>query len=215
MPYRKALMGTCMQRKGVLYLVAGLFSLAVLEGVFYRMARVIPDDWYDKPPTRADYVLPYHSALSKRRLGLPYLLTVLWLLTYKRLYAALLSYVCTVPPWFAELYEPTHPAQALQVSRDILRQFARDAQRYGKRALIFVLPTAWELMYCCRTAPWSYTNCITMLHAQGEVQSVHLGPLWLAKVKDGNLCDYFCMDKITRSGHDTEQGHRVLAEVVQ
>ena len=44
---------------------------------------------------------------------------------------------------------------------------------------------------------------------------MNLGPQLLAKVKDGNLCDYFCTTRTTKSGHYTVQGNRVLAEVVQ
>ena len=154
----------------------------------------------------------------KRALSLVTTLLALALLEgafYKRLSAALLIAVFNVPPWFAELYDPTHPAQALQVTRDILVTFARDAQRYGKRPLIFVIPTARDLVYFRRTAQWSYANLFTMLHASPVAQAVNLGPLLLARVHDGNLCEYFCTDKRTGSGHYTVQGNRVLAEVVQ
>ena len=44
---------------------------------------------------------------------------------------------------------------------------------------------------------------------------MNLAPQLLAKVKDGNLCDYFCTMRTTKSGHYTVQGNRVLVEVVQ
>jgi hypothetical protein len=163
----------------------------------------------------AEYFLPYASALSKRQIFFPHLLTVPSLFTYKRIYASLLVYAFDVPPWFAELYDPTHPSQALQVTRDILINFAREAQRYGKRPLIFVMPTARDLLYFRSTAQWSYANLLTMLQVQGVTQAINLGPLLLARVHDDNLCEYFCTDKITRSGHYTVQGNRVLAEVVR
>jgi hypothetical protein len=162
-----------------------------------------------------DYLLPSKNALSKRRLFFPHLLSVPYLFTYKRLYASLLLYAFDVPPWFAELYEPTHPSHALQVTRDILINFARDAQRYGKRPFIFVIPTARDLVYFRRTGHWIYANLLTMLQRQDASQVMNLGPQLLAKVKDGNLCDYFCTTRTTKSGHYTVQGNRVLAEVVQ
>ncbi len=162
-----------------------------------------------------DYLLPSKNALSKRRLFFPHLLSVPYLFTYKRLYASLLLYAFDVPPWFAELYEPTHPSHALQVTRDILINFARDAQRYGKRPFIFVIPTARDLVYFRRTGHWIYANLLTMLQRQDAAQVMNLGPQLLAKVKDGNLCDYFCTTRTTKSGHYTVQGNRVLADVVQ
>jgi hypothetical protein len=185
-----------------------------------KMPHIAPQD-YDAYVSdmgrflRADYLLPSKSALSKRRLFFPYTLTVPYVFTYKRFYASMLLYAFDVPPWFAELYDPTHPSHALQITRDILVNFAREAQQYGKRPLIFVLPTARDLVYFRRTGQWSYANLLTMLQLHGSAQALNLGPQLLAKVKDGNLCDYFCTTRTTESGHYTVQGNRVLAEVVQ
>jgi hypothetical protein len=33
-------------------------------------------------------------------------------------------------------------------------------------------------------------------------------------VQDGDLCEYFCTNRTTRSGHFTVKGNRILAEVV-
>ena len=164
---------------------------------------------------QADYLLPWQSALSKRRMFFPHILSVPSIFTYKRLYASLLLYAFDVPPWFAELYDPTHPSHALQVTRDILINFAREAQRYGKHPLIFILPTARDLLYFRSTGQWIYANLLTMLQRQDAARVINLGPQLLAKVKDGNLCAYFCTTRTTRSGHYTVQGNRVLAEVVQ
>jgi len=185
-----------------------------------EMPRVGPQDYdaYIRDMAqflRVDYLLPSKSALSKRRIFFPHIFTVPYLFTYKRLYASLLFYAFDVPPWFAELYDPSHPSQALQVTRDILINFVSDAQRYGKHPLIFVIPTARDLVYFRRTGHWIYANLLTMLQRQGSVQAMNLGPQLLAKVQDDDLCDYFCTTRTTRSGHYTMQGHRVLAEVVQ
>ncbi len=161
----------------------------------------------------ADSLLPGHSRLAKRRVFFPYMLSVPLLFTYKRLYASLLFYASTRPPWFAELYDPAHPSQALQITRDILRQFGYEARQHGKRPLIFVIPTARDLLYFQRTQQWSYTPLLTQLHTHGEVEAVNLGPLLLAKVHDGALCAAFCTNALTRSGHYTVQGNKLLAEV--
>jgi hypothetical protein len=162
---------------------------------------------------RAEYLLPSQSVLSKQRIFFPYTITVPALFTYKRLYASLLFYAFDVPPWFAELYDPAHPSQALQVTREILLQFDHDARHYGKRPLIFVIPTARDLFYFQRTRQWSYTSLLTMLYDQGVSQAINLGPLLLAKVHDGDICEYFCTNRTTKSGHFTVKGNRILAEV--
>jgi hypothetical protein len=161
---------------------------------------------------RAEYLLPSKSALSKRRLGFPYLLTVPSIFTYKRIYASLLSYAFDVPPWFAELYDPTHPSQAFQVTRDILLHFDSAAKQYGKNPLIFMIPTARDMFYFQRTQQWSYTHLLTTIQGHG-VQAMNLGPLLLAKVPDGDICAYFCTNSTTKSGHFTIKGNKILAEV--
>jgi hypothetical protein len=182
------------------------------------MPRLVPAD-YDayrhdmRQFLHAEYLLPSQSVLSKRRIFCPYVITVPYLFTYKRIYASLLSYAFDVPPWFAELYDPAHPSHALQVTRDILLHFDTEARRDGKRPLIFVIPTARDMVYFHRTQQWSYTSLLTMLHDHGVSQAINLGPLLLAKVQDGDICEYFCTNRTTRSGHFTVKGNRVLAEV--
>jgi hypothetical protein len=51
------------------------------------------------------------------------------------------------------------------------------------------------------------------LHDHGVFQAINLGPLLLAKVQEGDLCEYFCTNRTTRSGHFTVKGNRILAEV--
>jgi len=185
-----------------------------------EMPRLAPQD-YDAYVSdmsqflREEYLLPYKSALSKRHIAFPHIVTVPYIFTYKRLYASLLFYAFDVPPWFAEFYDPAHPSHALYVTRDILINFGSEAQRYGKRPLIFFIPTARDLLHFRRTAQWSYANLFTMVQVQGVSQAINLGPQLLARVQDDNLCDYFCTNRATRSGHYTVQGNRVLAEVVR
>jgi hypothetical protein len=124
-----------------------------------------------------------------------------------------LFYACDVPPWFAELYDPAHTSHALQVTRDILLHFDREARRDGRRPIIFVIPTARDLLYFQRTQQWSYTSLLNMLHDHGVFQAINLGPLLLARVQGGDICEYFCTNRMTRSGHFTVKGNRILAEV--
>jgi hypothetical protein len=42
---------------------------------------------------------------------------------------------------------------------------------------------------------------------------VNVGPLLLARIHDGDICEYFCTNRATKSGHFTVKGNRILAEV--
>jgi hypothetical protein len=163
---------------------------------------------------RAEYLLPNQSPLSMRSLFFPYVVSLPYMLTYKRIYQSVLFYAVDVPPWFADLYNPAHPARALQLTREILRNFVQEAKKSGKIPLILMLPTARDLVYFQRTGKWSYDNLVSEL-SKAAALSVNLGPPLLAKIADSDVCQYFCSNKTTRSGHYTEQGNRVLAEVVQ
>jgi hypothetical protein len=44
---------------------------------------------------------------------------------------------------------------------------------------------------------------------------MNLGLLLLEKTKGEDICDYFCVNKAKKSGHYTEKGNRILAEVVE
>ncbi|MBM3225557.1 MAG: SGNH/GDSL hydrolase family protein [Candidatus Tectomicrobia bacterium] len=183
------------------------------------MPRLQPADYdaYVRDPgafLQAEYLLPGSSRLAKRHLGFPYLWSVPTLLTYQRIAAALQSYLFDVPPWFAALYDLAHPSQALQVTHGLLQQFTHTAQRYEKHALIFVLPTARDMLYFHQQQRWSYAPLLSLLHAHG-IQALNLGPLLLARAPHDALCAYFCTNATTRSGHFTVLGNRILAEVAR
>lgn len=191
------------------------------DGTLQRLGipRLTPEDYAAYVHSQArffpdDYLLPNHSQLSMRQLFFPYLFSLPYVLTYKRIYQSALFYALDVPPWFAELYQPEHPSQALPVTREILRQFVREATGYGKQPLIFLLPTARDLLYFQRTGRWSYATLVAALQ-QDALPFVHLGPLLLARSTGADLCVHFCTNTATRSGHYTASGHRILAAVAQ
>ena len=160
-------------------------------------------------------LLPGKSTLSKRRFFFPYFLSVPYVLTYKRFYTSLLALVLHVPPWFSDLYDPSHPSRALQLTRDILVHFVQDATQHGRTPVVFVLPTARDMMYFQTRGTWSYAALLTELHKRGVERVANLGPALLAKVGHDHICQYFCTNKTVQSGHYTEQGNKVLAEVVR
>jgi hypothetical protein len=163
---------------------------------------------------RADYFLPNKSSLSLRSIFFPYLVSVPYILMSKRTYKSVLFYISDMPPWFAELYSPVHPSKALQITRDILLKFNQDAKRYSKVPIIMILPNARDLICFQATGKWSYDNLLNEMR-KNTAAVINLGLLLLQKTKGEDICDYFCSNKAKKSGHYTEKGNRILAEVVQ
>jgi len=196
------------------FIIDGDGSLRLIE-----KPHLSPDDWgmFVKDMGKLlqeEFLLPDKTLLSKRRMFFPHFISVPYVFTYKRIYASMLS-TFGVLPWFSDLYDPKHPSQALQITRDILSNFYKDAKQYAKTPIIFILPTSRDLIYFQKTGKWSYANLLTVLSEKGILQSLNLGPQLLERIGGGDLCDYFCTYKTTRSGHYTEKGNRVLAEVAR
>lgn len=166
----------------------------------------------------AEYFLPNHGPLTKKTLGFPYMLRVPYVFTYKRAYMSILLRRWQnwfPPPWFAELYEPRHPSQALPVTRDVMINFVREAASRGQKPLLFVIPTMQEIDYFRTSGRWVYAPLLEGLEEQG-IHAYNLGPLLLAKVPPGeDRRDYFATNKKTRDGHYTAAGNRILAEVAR
>ncbi len=165
-----------------------------------------------------EFFLPDHGPLTKKTLGFPYLVRVPYAFTYKRAYMRILLRRWQnwfPPPWYAELYDPGHPSQALPLTRDIMLNFVQEAQDRGKTPLLFVIPTMQDIDYFRTSGHWIYAPLLEGLKARG-VQAYNLGPRLLAKVPAGeDLRDYFATNKKPRDGHYTAAGNRLLAEVAR
>src|SRR5262249_29604709 len=116
---------------------------------------------------RDEALLPGTSPLAKRRLVFPYLLSVPYALTYKRLYASLVFLAWPLPAWFADLYDPAHPSGALPLTRDILVHFVQEATHHDRTPIVFLLPTARDLRYFQRRGTWPYASLLTELRTRG------------------------------------------------
>jgi hypothetical protein len=160
-----------------------------------------------------EYFLPNAGLLSKRTLGFPYLVRVPYVLTWKRIWSAALSMYLPVAPWYAELYDPGHPSRALPLTAAILQAFVAEAEQRGKRALLAIVPTVRDLNYRQSAGNWPYQPLLDQSRARG-IEVLNVGSSLLAKTEGSDLCDYFCSDRVTRTGHYTEAGNRLIAEVV-
>lgn len=165
----------------------------------------------------AEYFLPNHGPLTKKTIQFPYLVSIPYLVISKKLYLRLLPHRGSTrvadPPWFAQLYDPQHPSQALQVTRDIMLNFVKVAKQRDKMPILIILPIIQDLEYYQHTGDWIYSPLIESLANQG-VYAYNMGEPLLQKVQQDEIYDYFSTCKKARAGHYTAQGNRVLAEVV-
>jgi hypothetical protein len=160
----------------------------------------------------AEFLLPETSALARRRLGFPFLFRVPYIITYKRIYMNLGSIFFDSAPWYSELYDPNHPSQAFQVTRDIMLNFVKEATIRGKIPIIFFIPTIRDMIYFKKTGTWTYSSLLNCLK-QKSINVYNLGPLLLNRVSSDDIYSYFSTNKFL-SGHYTPKGNKILAEVV-
>jgi len=158
-----------------------------------------------------EFFLPDGDGLTQRTLGFPYLIRAPYLLTYKRVYMGLWAKIATPPSWYAEMYDPDHPSRALQVTRDIIVNFARTARERGQEPVVFLLPLVRDMRLFRASGSWVYKPLLVAL-VRNKVRVFGLGEGLLKKVGGGELCDFFCMNKFRESGHFTAHGNRILGE---
>jgi hypothetical protein len=135
-------------------------------------------------------------------------------LTWRRIWSAALSVHLPVSPWYAEFYAPEHPSRGLPLTLAILERFVDEARRRGRQPLLGIIPTIRDFSYRKAQGEWPFAPLKALARKRG---------LTLLDIDDGlfhqaaaaDLCDLFCTDKGARTGHYTEAGNRLLAEVLQ
>ncbi len=166
----------------------------------------------------AEGFLPNHGFYTLKRLQFPYLWSVPNIYTSKRvMYAKLRRRLSSwfdvqLAPWYASLYDPKEPSQALQVTREIMVNFVQAARQRGQVPLLLVTPTVEDFRYFRRYHRWIFTPLLDALRLKGYY-AYNLGPLLLKKLEpDEKLRDYFCSN--VNGGHYSVKGNRILAQVV-
>ena len=166
-----------------------------------------------------EYLLPDTMALSKKTLKFPYAITVPRIFTYRRVYSGLANVLVPVKPWYSGLYEAGHPSQALALTGEIIKLFASTASEREKTPLVFLLPSAREILYYQNRGEWIYQELMSTIKEAG-IPVYNLGEHLLALLDDTaneyaapeNMCDLFCTKPIIKGGHYTERGNSLLAE---
>ena len=168
---------------------------------------------------RHEYFLPDTMTLSKKTLQFPYAITVPRIFTYRRIYSGLANILVPVKPWYSELYEAGHPSRALPLTGGIVKLFASTALEREKTPLVFLLPSAREILYYQNRGEWIYQELMLVIEEAG-IPVYNLGEHLLELLDDtaneyavpDNVCDLFCTKPVIKGGHYTEMGNALLAE---
>jgi hypothetical protein len=137
------------------------------------------------------------------RLQPPFTYAVLRNLGHFRMRAALMR-----RPPHVEFYAPDHLAGGLPLTAEILRSFARDAERDGRHPVVILFASKLDLMLHRRTGEWGYQPLLDLLD-RVSLPYLHLGPPLEAYLADRELGEFF-----KPMGHYTEEGNRVVADIV-
>ncbi len=168
---------------------------------------------------KEEFFIPNKGWYSLKKLQFPYSFSVPYVYTHKRIFIKLLNrrlshwFDIYLPPWYDSLYEPNHPSGSLELTRDIMINFARVAKEREKIPLLFVLPSMEDFAYFQHSKTWVYSPLLEALKKEGY-DSYDLGPLLLKKLRPSDKTeDFFSTDG--KAGHYSSKGNKVLAEVVR
>ena len=163
-----------------------------------------------------EYFIPESSALAKRRLQFPYTWHVPAIFAYQRVSRGVTNMFVGGPPWYAEFYDHAHPSGALSLTAAILETFKVNSEQREQRGVVFLVPTAREILYFLESGHWIQRPLYDALIASG-IEVYDLGPrfveaLALEEPDPGRVCEFFCTKPRLRGGHYTAAGNVLLAE---
>jgi hypothetical protein len=102
----------------------------------------------------------------------------------------------------------------------MVKLFANTARDRGKTPVVFILPTAREIVYYRSRGQWIYQPLVSQIEKAG-IPVYNLGEPLLARLGEAgsengdtnNVCDLFCTKPTIQGGHYTERGNALLADV--
>jgi hypothetical protein len=174
-----------------------VFSEAEVQDYLHDPARYHPDDSFvwDGPEGGVELHFPYTWVVVK----------LLW---NHRLWRGVRRSVAGYPEP-ADFLQPGHPCGGFELTREIVRQFARVASARGKRVVVLMLPEEEAILYHRKTGTWTYGDLTNAIAAAGipvlnlgEAFEHHLGP-----------SDPHALFESTQ--HYNDEGYRVLAEAAE
>ncbi len=155
---------------------------------------------------KPDSVLAGDALLARPRRGFPYSVALFKWLTRDFKVQAELSGV----PAEATFYSPSHSADGLGLTTEILSTFVREVTEDGKRGVVLLIPTRQAIAYAARTNVWVDQALADALNRR-RIPVIHGGPKIIKRLAGADPCTLF--DQCQQQ-HFSEVGNRMLAQIV-
>lgn len=155
---------------------------------------------------KPDSVLAGDALLARPRRGFPYSVALFQWLTRDFKVQAEFSGI----PAEATFYSPTHAADGLGLTAEILSTFVRETMEDGKRGVVLLIPTRQAIVYAARTNIWVDQALADALKRR-RIPVIHAGPEIIQRLAGADPCSLFNQ---CHQQHFSEVGNRMLAEIV-
>jgi lysophospholipase L1-like esterase len=111
---------------------------------------------------------------------------------------------------FQYFYQPDHPSRGLEVMTAIAKAFCQTAQERGKRPLIMIIPTPYDILTYQQYQEWNYQPLLDRL-TEARLEYVNAGTGIIKELHGG---DRHILYDPKISNHLDNQGNRLLASIL-
>jgi len=111
---------------------------------------------------------------------------------------------------YQAFYQPDHPSQGLEVMTAIIEEFCRTAHKRGKRPVVLIIPTDYDILTYQRHQKWNYQPLLDRL-AQRRLEYIDAGPQIIKHLGGGDRQKLYSPQI---QNHLNHAGNRLLARIV-
>lgn len=111
---------------------------------------------------------------------------------------------------YQDFYRPDHPSRGLELTAAIIKAFWHSAQERGKRPLIMIIPTPYDILIYQQEQKWNFQPLLDRL-AKARLEYINAGTGIIQRL-DG--ADRRTLYKPELSNHLSVEGNRLLAAIL-
>jgi hypothetical protein len=108
-------------------------------------------------------------------------------------------------------YQVGHPSQGLEVTTAIIKEFCHTSHKRGKRPVIFIIPTDYDILTYQQRQTWNYQLLLDRL-AESQLEYMDAGPQIIQYLNGANRRTLYSPDL---AYHFNEEGNRLLASILK
>ena len=109
-----------------------------------------------------------------------------------------------------DFYQPGHPSQGLKIMTAIIKGFYHSAQNRGKRPLIMIIPTQYDIKTYQYYQTWNYQPLLDNLTAS-RLEYIDTGPDIIQYLKGADSRNLY---PVKLADHLNNEGNRLLAQIL-